>query len=133
MQMESDGSPISSPYALSCSATNDEGLKRVTQRILSSLSSLIPSASANETSARSRTNWVPPLIVWSWQVLRSSSTQRPVNRPSTLSLTPSADDSTTVTFIPVMHPREDMQSVCQSKKWIADWRSFPSKDFGKGH
>src|ERR1700722_5226655 len=79
---------ITSPHALSCSATNDEGLRRVTERILNSLSSSIPAASANETSARSSVKWIPSLRACRSQVLLNSSTQRPVNLPSTLSLTP---------------------------------------------
>ena len=107
---------ISSPHALSCSANNDEGLSKVTRRILSSLSSSIPAASANETSARSRVNRIPSLRACRSQTLLSSSTQRPVNRPSTLSLTAAIDDSTTVTFIP-HHSRPGISS------WTASYKS----------
>ena len=95
---------LSSPYALSCSATSDEGLRRVTMRTLSSLSSSIPATSANETSAKSKVNRTPALKACKSQALRSSSTQPPVNLPSTLSLTAIRDDSTTDIFISSRSP-----------------------------
>src|SRR5208282_3823937 len=55
-----------------------------------------------------------------------------VNRPSTLSLTPSPDDSTTVIFIPVAHLHLNKQSACQLKR-IADRRKYRSRDSGKGY
>jgi hypothetical protein len=112
---------VFSSHALSCSATNDEGLRRVTKRILSSLSNSSPAASANERSARSRVSRIPSLRACRSQVLLSSSTQRPVNRPSTLSLTASIDDSTTVTFIPCSHPLGwNKQSACQLQNRLAE-------------
>src|ERR1700723_3053447 len=88
-----------SPHALSCSATNDDRLTRATKRNLSSFNNSIPAASANETSARSKVNRTPSLRPCSSQAPLSSSTHGPVNRPSTLSLTATLDDSTTDIFI----------------------------------
>lgn len=68
-------------------------------RTLSSLSSSIPATSANETSAKSKVKRTPALKACKSQALRSSSTQPPVNLPSTLRLTAMLDDSTTDIFI----------------------------------